>query len=369
MRGAAGIVVGLGSCFVSGIAVAQLPIDTEGGPPYLGLYELGLYRNGSNDCPEAHRIEGLARANAIVPLNSSGAPDPNGRIVMMSVGMSNATIPFCIPDASLPPRLSALYLNLVDCSGWSFMGRSRQYVALNPALQIVNGAYNGQPAENWDDDNFPTFAPIPPNPSYPTAVGNYDRVRDLIMPVYVPTVSEASVQVAWLKVLHAYPPQSLPGPGSDAEGLVSRMGNILRFMRTRYPNLSIVFLTPSTYRGYHTTAFNPEPQGHEGAFAVKWLIEAQVAQIESGNTIIDPLAGDLDYTDGTAPWVAWGPYLWANGTTSRASDGLSWASTDYAGDGLHHTPAGLSKFGLMLLHFFTQNRFSHCWFIGDGACE
>ena len=33
-----------------------------------------------------------------------------------------------------------------------------------------------------------------------------------------------------------------------------------------------------------------------------------------------------------APWAAWGPYLWANGTEPR-SDGLTWPREDFTGGG------------------------------------
>jgi hypothetical protein len=368
--GGAGLLLGLNFFLISGPASAQIPLDNpDGGPPYLGLYELGLYRDGSNECPEAHRIEGLARANAIAPLNSNGNPDPNGRIVMLSIGMSNTTIPFCTSDGSLPPAPWFRDPNLVDCYAWTFMGRARDYAAISPLVQIVNGAYIGQASGGWDDDNFPTFNPIPPNPNIPPVVGNYDRIRDMILPEYIPAVTEASVQIVWLKLVNDQPLASLPNPGNDAELLMLRTGNALRLMKARYPNLSIVFITSSTYRGYHTGAFNPEPEGYESGFAIKWLIDAQITQIESNNTIIHPIAGDLDYTADVVPWIVWGPYLWANGPSSRSSDGLSWVDEDYSPDGVHHEQPGLSKFAIHLLSFFTQSRFSHCWFIGDGACE
>jgi hypothetical protein len=46
--------------------------------------------------PEEHYAEGIERANAMVPLNTLGNPDPiNGRIVIMSVGMSNTASEWC----------------------------------------------------------------------------------------------------------------------------------------------------------------------------------------------------------------------------------------------------------------------------------
>lgn len=349
-------------------ALAQIPLNNpEGGPPYLGQYELGFYRDGSNECPESHRIEGLARANAITPLNASGNPDPNGRIVFMSIGMSNTMIPFCDSTADLPPQREVRDPTNVRCAGWTFMGRMRSTAAIDAQrVQIVNGAYIGQPASSWVNDNTPTFNPIPPNPAYPSVVGNYDRVRDFILPNYIPVVTEAQVQILWIKLVNDIPTASLPAANADVHVLRGRLGQILRFAKQRYPNLSIAFLTPSSYRGW-AGAFNPEPQAYETGFAVKWVIDAQITQMETGT--IDPVIGDLDYTNDTVPWIVWGPYLWANGPESRLADSMSWAREDYIFDGVHHTQAGLSKFGLTLQHFFVFNRFSHCWLVGDGACE
>jgi len=70
------------------------PADRSGSWVYQG-FEGGLYPQGSNQPPSTHLAAGLAFAQQIVPLDSAGNPDPaNGKYVLLSIGMSNATQEF-----------------------------------------------------------------------------------------------------------------------------------------------------------------------------------------------------------------------------------------------------------------------------------
>ena len=109
---------------------------------------------------------------------------------------------------------------------------------------------------------------------------------------------------------------------------------------------------------------NPEPYAYESGFAVKWLIEAQIRQMQGGP--IDELAGDLNY-DTVAPWLAWGPYLWANGLQLR-SDGLSWKPDDFIFAGPHPSRSGAHKVGTLLLSFFKISSHTACWFLAEETC-
>jgi len=62
---------------------------------------------------------------------------------------------------------------------------------------------------------------------------------------------------------------------------------------------------------------------YELGFSVQRSIVAQIHQTNGiGDT--DPYAGALDY--GVAPWIDWGPYLWANGESVSPSTGLKWCN-------------------------------------------
>jgi hypothetical protein len=54
----------------------------------------GLYGGGSNTPPDAHRQAALAAAARIQPLDADGKPAADGRIVLVSISMSNATQEF-----------------------------------------------------------------------------------------------------------------------------------------------------------------------------------------------------------------------------------------------------------------------------------
>jgi hypothetical protein len=321
--------------FQNSKALAQsgrVPINDLGSGLYLGQYQGGLYPNGVNAPPAGHAAAGLAAGAAIRPRNTSGSLDPNGKYALVSVGMSNTTQEFCSQNG-LPP-----------CDDWTFMGQASVHPSVNhTTLSIVNGADGGQSAGTWD------------HPSKP----NYTRIRNEWL---TPNgLSEQQVQAAWVKVANPQPTVSLPNSDADAYRLVQQTGNIARALKTRYPNMQQVFLSSRIYAGYATTStLNPEPYAYESGFAVKWLIEAQIKQMQTG--IIDQIAGDLDYTDGTAPWLAWGPYLWADGTNAR-SDGLTWLRGDLGSDGTHPSMSGEQKVATMLLDHMLTSPFTQSWFV------
>src|SRR5206468_1021451 len=61
------------------------------------------------------------------------------------------------------------------------------------------------------------------------------------------------------------------------------------------------------------------------------------------------------------PWLAWGPYLWADGLTPR-SDGLTWQCADLQSDGTHPSSSGASKVAQMLLSFFQTDPVASRWY-------
>ena len=316
--------LGILASLICSFALAQQPLSE--GP--------GLYADGFSTPPPDHFAAGLSASARVRPLDRDGRPAGDGKIAMVSIGMSNTTQEFCATQNPAP------------CASWSFVGQALLDPAVNhTTLVFVNGASGGQSAQFWDTPNEP----------------NYDRVRDINLAQS--GLSEEQVQIGWVKVANPNPTIALPSPQADAYRLVQQTGNIVRAMKTRYPNLQIVYLSSRIYAGYATTSLNPEPYAYESGLAVKWLIAAQVEQKRSGK--IDPLAGNLDY-DSAAPWVAWGAYLWANGMQPR-SDGLIWTRTDFESDFTHPSTEGERKVGALLLSFLKNDPTARPWFLAEAS--
>ena len=280
-------------------STGYIPLNDLATGSYNG-YMGGLYPDGENRPPLDYKWMGRARSARIVPLNASGQPDPtNGRIVLLSIGMSNTTQEFSTfkQQADLDPQK-------------------------NPRLTIVDGAVGGQDAT------------IIRNPSASYWVTVTQRLTSA-------GVTPNQVQAAWLK--EAIAGENRPFPG-DAQGLRDALRDIVGIMESRFPNLQVIYLASRIYAGYASTTLNPEPYAYQSGFAVKWLIEERIV----GN--------------GNGAWLAWGPYLWADGLTPR-SDGLTWQCADFQADGTHPSTSGRAKVASMLLNFLKTDESSMRWFV------
>ncbi|MEO6457509.1 MAG: hypothetical protein ABIO92_04435, partial [Chloroflexia bacterium] len=278
-------------------SVGFTPLSDLVGGAYRG-YEGGLYLGGSNEPPLDYKWMGRAHASLVQPLNQNGQPDPNGKIVLLSIGMSNTSMEFT-----------------------TFKTNADADPEKNPQVTRVNGAQGGQDAEIIRNPNAPFWATVDQRL---TQAG----------------VTRNQVQTAWLK--QAIAGERRPFP-EDTVALRDALRDIVGIMQTRYPNLQIIYLSSRTYAGYSVQQ-NIEPFAYQSSFSVKWLIEERIV----GN--------------GEGAWLAWGPYLWADGVKPR-SDGLQWLCSDVSEDGVHPSVSGRQKVADLLLNFFKTNETARGWFV------
>jgi hypothetical protein len=308
-------------------------------------FEGGLYENESNVVPTDHGATGNSFAAKIKPIN--------GKIVILSLGMSNAADEFGM-----------------------FIRNYAQNPQINSAVAIVNGA-------------FPSVGPcalsvpsgLPHDACGGSAPNPFDHV--LTYALKPARLTEDQVQVIWLKEADAMS-QQLPWPPSlptntrctnpkdtyscaDAYIYEMLIGSMVRAAKVRYRNLQMVFISSRIYGGYNQISKNHEPYAYEYAFSVKWAIQAQINQADRHGSP-DGIAGNLSYS--VAPWLAWGPYLWADGDIPRL-DGLVWCNgqsgrpcygeVDFQSDGLHPNTNGQAKVASMLMNFFLTSPYTS-WF-------
>lgn len=374
-----------------GLPTQQLTPLTDFQPGQLYKGFAGLLYDESNTAPDDHIADGQSFASHIVPRNTSGQPDSvNGKIVFVSLGFSNNTIEFCgggaffennsqddprATDCPLPFRppvplkpISPPCTPLVDCpynQAESFMGKAFNENRNPPhdgKIVLVDGAKGGITLDMWDPT---TDTECGSNPCF----AQYDRVLQILNSA---GLTQAQVQGIWFKSADADPTISLPSQNADAYVAERHLGNIMRAIRTRYPNARQVFISPRIYGGFANVAgnsLNKEPFAYELGFSIKWLINAQIQEIRDQN-YSDPIAGNLRYQvqSGNPPstWIDWGPYLWSDGHNCKP--GFACINTDFRGTGnagpnecTHPSTFGEDKVGTQLLNFVNNSVYTN-WF-------
>jgi hypothetical protein len=269
----------------------------------------GLYGGGKNTPPETHQKLATTESARIQPLDAEGKPADDGLIGLISISMSNATQEF------------SMFKRIADADEQK-----------SSRVRIVDCAQGGQAMAEW----------APPDASpWKTAASILATAR----------VSPQQVQVAWIKLANKGPRGDLQEHGKKLEQDTLA---VIQNAKAKFPNLRVAYLSSRIYGGYSAGALNPEPYAYEGAFVVRWVIQDQIK-----------VTKELTATgnDAKAPVLLWGPYLWADGTTPRASDKLIYTREDIAGDGTHPSELGRRKVAEQLLQFFKSDEFAKRWFV------
>jgi hypothetical protein len=253
-----------------------------------------------------------AATEKVAPLDAKGKPDAAGKIVLLSIGMSNTSQEFS-----------------------RFVRVAQEEKRKSNKVVVVDGAQGGQAAIEWNEKPA----------TWEMAEQRLARAG----------VTAQQVQVVWLK-------QALIRQGAHGEfpkhkdRLAEELVKIIHTAKERFPNLRVIYLGSRIYGGQARGDLNPEPYAYEGAFAVRDVIAWQIAGEHELNA--DPARGAVE-----APVLLWGPYLWANGTTPRKADKLIYKAEDFAQDGVHPSDSGRDKVAKLLLDFFTTDPLAKTWFV------
>lgn len=297
-----------------------LPPINDLGSGYWHGAQGGLYPGGQNIRPPEHNQDGIDLASQVIPLDQPGNPDPvNGKIVFLSVGMSNTQQEFARFELELE----------------SVQNR-------NPFLITINGAQGG-----WAIDDI-----LRPNSPY------WNHITDLL---FQEDLIGAQVQVIWFKEADFHP-ASTAGDTSFVgyvDSLKEKFKTAINITKSKFQNSRICYLAGRIYGGYDETLANPEPFAFYNGWAAKYLIEDQI----NGDTSLVYLGPNAK-----APWLSWGAYLWADGINPR-SDGLTWiCPDDFEPDGRHPSELGEQKVAALLLSTLMDDETAIPWLL-DGTTD
>lgn len=281
----------------------------------------GLYPNGSNFLPSAHKLAGLQMASQIQCLDTNGNPDTtiNGKIVWLSIGMSNTTQ-----------------------ETQRFIQQANAFQGKNPNLILVDGAFGGQTAS------------IISNPGVAGYTNYWNNVNTRLTNA---GVTANQVQVIWLK--QANQAGTVPVQ-SYHDNLVAHLKLITNELKTRFPHAKLCFMASRISARYATSTLNPEPYAYRQGWAVKQVIEDQI----NGDAQLS-----FSGSGANSPWLGWGIYMWSDGSNPQISNPNVFydCSTDFANDGTHPSTAGAQKVGALLLNFFSTDSIATPWFLGTSC--
>jgi len=274
----------------------------------------GLYGQGRNEPDPEHQNIIDKVLKGVVPRSADGKPARGGKVVMISVGMSNTSREF-----------------------GPFIRAANQDRRKSGDVVLVNCAQGSRAALQW--------------------VEMEDVWEGLQKSLARNEVTANQVQVAWVKLTEMAPSKYGAFP-KHAEFFKGNLIKIIQRLKATCPNLSVIYFSSRVYAGYAVgdRSLNPEPYAYEGAFAMRWLIQDQLKG-----------EAELNYNEKKgavkAPLLLWGPYLWCDGMKPR-SDGLVWPPEFLDFDGVHPSEEGKAKIAGLLLNFFATNKNTKPWFTG-----
>ena len=284
---------------------------------YLGEFQGGLYPGGSNQMPLSHLNKGIKVSKAIKPLDSLGNVDfVNGKVYLACFGSSTSAQPF------------KKYQTLLETTE-----------GLNNCFETILCHYGGG-LENMTMENT----------EYWEGIENEKLIPEGVTP--------EQIQVGWL--MNASREDSIYDMPLQADSVKAKYIRTFQALYANYTNLKILYLSPPYYGGYAdpTDEFfevNQEPCSYHTGFAGKWAIQDQIFGDPS---LKFKGAGKL------APFLSWGPHIWADGLRANSYDGLSWNCEDYRvdGAGIHLNDGGKEILGDIIYDFFLNDTIASFWY-------
>jgi len=181
--------------------------------------------------------------------------------------------------------------------------------------------------------------------------GNVDEINGKIVWLSIGMSNTTQETSRFLELMKSYPDKN---PMLELVDGAFGGQAINQIVKKKFPNVRIAYLSSRIYGGYAKTGLNPEPFAWYTGWANKLLIE-------------DQINGDPRLTykgaDAKSPWLSWGPYFWANGTTPNAQ-GFSWLESDMRDDdGTHPGPGARQKVAEGLIKFFETDETAVPWFL------
>ena len=310
--------------------------------------EGGLYGGGVNSLAltHPHMQKALAATAQIVPRDASGNPSTTGRIGFISLGMSNTKYEFehFRTNAGVLQQKSA-------------------------KVVLVNGAWQSMVAQRWSGREITCGVP-PPSGGIGGVTDPWDNFNNKIVQA---GLTKKQVQVMWMKLTNAYPESC---NNNDFADFVTKIHEDMQVIMDRlnrpdpnnpvvkeYPNLKVIYVSPRIYSGYSRDPLSPEHSAYWSGFAMRKLVQDQMAGDTSGVTYDYPILLWGHYGSGATT------YLWANGTIPR-NDGLTYECDDFVTDGVHPADGfnnAKEKVTTMLLNFLINDPLTKVWFTGSGV--
>lgn len=274
----------------------------------------GLYPGGSNEMPSVHKQAGMLVSHQIIPLNTSGNPDEiNGKVVWLSIGMSNTT-----------------------AETQRFIPTANNYSNKSKKLIFVDGAQGGMTAGiicTPSQSNYNVF---------------WNTVSNRLTNA---GVSAAQVQVIWLK--EANPAGTTPIK-TYYDSLYVQHKRICHELKSRFPNARLCYVSSRISGRYASSTLNPEPYAYYSGWVVKHLIEDQI----NGDTTLI-----FNGTNARSPFLLWGPYFWSDGSNPQINNSTIslLCPDDFQSDGTHPSTQGAQKIAGWMLDFFTNDDLACSW--------